>query len=177
MMIRTTWTPAFLFVLLLAPLSAQECPDPHIRSTEPILLAALTHGERASETVRRLVGRVNASDVAVYLMFDPHPAPGSAAHLSLITSAPGRRYLRISFDRRLSERDLPAMLGHELQHAVEIAESPSAIDAASVAALYRRIGFRSRSPQVDCFDSVGAILAGRMVEKEVLAEARATGSR
>ena len=171
MTIRPTWPLAFFLLLVTRP-SAQTLPDPHVRSTEPALIAARDLGVRVSPTLRALVDRLDASDVAVYLTFDHHPSPASAGHISLLTAVPGRRYLRISIDRRQSGCQLLALLGHELQHAVEIAEARSVVNDQTMMALYRRIGFRSSGGSAECFDSAGAILAGRSVEKEVLAGSR-----
>ena len=177
-MTRSTWTLAFLFLLTIIPptaASAQTVIDPHIRSSEPELLAALAQGARVSPTLQRLLDRLESSDVVVYLMFDRRPSPDTAGHIALITAVPERRYLRISIDHRLIGCQRLAILGHELHHAVEIAESPAVTGDAAVAALYRRIGFRSAGAG-ECFDSAGAILAGRIVEKEALAAVRAAGS-
>ena len=143
--------------------------DPHIRSTEAALRAAMADGVRVSPTLQRLVDRLETSDVVVYLMFDRSTTPALAAHTSLLTAAGGRRYLRVSIDRRYAGCRLVGILGHELQHAVEIADSPSTTDQGRVAALYQRIGFRSAGIGDDCFDSVGAIVIGRIIEREALA--------
>ena len=145
---------------------------PHVRSDEPALLAALGDGSRVSPTLRRLVEQLEGSNVVVYLMYDRSPAPTLAGHTSLLTTAAGRRYLRVSLDRRNAGCRLVGMLGHELQHAVEIAQSASATDQAGVASLYQRIGFRSRGMEGDCFDTAEAILIGRTIEREVLARHR-----
>jgi hypothetical protein len=178
-MTRLIWTLAFLFLAsTLEPLASERVvPDPHIRSAEPELLGAVTDGAHASPTLHQLVERLEASDVIVYLTFDRSPAPHTSGHLSLISTVPGRRYLRVSIDRRYTACQRIAILGHELHHAVEIAESPSVTDDTTLVALYLRIGFRSAGAHLDCFDSVGAILAGRIVEKELQAAARAAGSR
>jgi hypothetical protein len=179
-MTRSIRTLAFLsFALAAAPLSAGPARlDPHIRSTEATLLDALAQGARVSPTLQRLLDRLEASDVVVYLVFDRSPSPQLAGHLALMTTVPGRRYLRVSIDPRNTGCRRIAILGHELQHAVEIAESPTAIDDATLSALYRRIGFRSNvCSRSGCFDSAGAILAGRMVEKEVFAATGAAGTR
>lgn len=171
-MTRSAWTLAFLFLRLLtvhARAAEQELRDPHIRSSEAELLDALAKGARVSPTLQRLVDRLEASDVLVYLMFDRSPSPTTAGHISLVTAAAGRRYLRISIDRRNIGCQRIAILGHELQHAVEIADDPAVTDQAGMAALYRRIGFRSANDRIDCFDSLPAIAAGQLIQREVLA--------
>ena len=125
-------------------------------------------GARVSPTLRHLRDRIDASDVVVYLMFDRNVAPNAAGHTSFLTAAAGRRYLRVSIDRRLIGCERIAILAHELHHTLEIAESPAVRDEAGLAALYRRIGFTAGPGHTDCFDSVGAILAGQLVRREIL---------
>lgn len=170
-MTGSTLTPVVLLLTLVTVHTQpadRDTRDPHIRSSETALLEAVVSGSRASPTLRRLVDRLEASNVVVYLMFDRSASPNMAGHLSFVTTAGGRRYLRVSIDRRNTGCQLVGILGHELQHAVEIAESPTVTDQARVALLYQRIGFRSAGNGVDRFDSVGAILAGRMIQKEAL---------
>jgi hypothetical protein len=180
-MTRSDWTRAFFFLFLsVTParlLADQPLPNPHVRSIEPELAATLAQGVQESATLRRLVETLEASDVIVYVTFDRNPSPELAGHISLITARAERRYLRVSIDRRTIGCQRLALLGHELQHAVEIAESPSVKDDAALAALYRRIGFKSGgNGRSDCFDSAGAILAGQIVLKEVLV-AQVSGTR
>jgi hypothetical protein len=175
MMTRTTWTLAFFFVSLItvhARAAELDVRDPHVRSIEPEMLDDLENGARLSPTLQRLVGRLENSDVVVYLTFDRAARPNTAGHLSLIATVPGRRYLRISIDRRYLGCQRLALLGHELQHAVEIADAPGATDQGRVAALYRTIGFRSDLGRRDCFDSQLAIDTGLQVQREILAAER-----
>jgi hypothetical protein len=61
-----------------------------------------------------------------------------------------------------------AALGHELRHAVEVAEAPSVVDTASLGEEYRRIGFASHGvPPGSGFESRAAIDAARQVWLEL----------
>jgi hypothetical protein len=167
-----------LFLFALSPhASAAESGvrDPHIRSSEPVLLDELERGARVSPTLSRLIDRLEASDVVVYLTFDRAPAPNTAGHTALITATPGRRYLRISIDHRIGGCQRLALLGHELQHAVEISDS-AVTDENALASLYRKIGFRSYSGRADCYESQLAIETGARIQREALAFAGANGS-
>src|SRR5215831_11352444 len=86
----------FLSVISARLLADRPQPSPHVRSTDPDLVAALAQGTRESATLRRLVDTLEASDVIVYLTFDRNPSPERAGHISLTTTAGERRYLRIS---------------------------------------------------------------------------------
>ena len=57
-----------------------------------------------------------------------------------VGTAGGQRYLRIRLDVRLHDEAAIAMLGHELQHAWEIATHPWVSDQMTLAELYERIG-------------------------------------
>ena len=64
-----------------------------------------------------------------------------------------------------------ALLGHELQHAVELAEAPAVEDAADYEQLYERIGYESCSSAARrCFETDAAVQAGRDVLRELRAQ-------
>jgi hypothetical protein len=179
MMTRSVWTLALFLFAVTVPIRAAEpgYRDPHIRSNESDILDDLARGASVSPTLRGLLDRLESSDVVVYLMFDRTVAPSTAGRISLITTVPGRRYLRITIDRRNIGCQRLAILGHELQHAAEIADAAAATDQESVASLYRTIGFRSDTGCHDCFDSRLAIETGQQVQREALAAAREIRSR
>jgi predicted ATPase len=84
-----------------------------------------------------------------------------------MAAAGGLRYvvIRLQPKRRAAEI---AMLAHELQHAVEIADTPSIVDEASLAREYARIGYRSRSAHGLAFDTKAAVEIGRRVAEELM---------
>jgi len=178
-MIRSIWTLVLCWLALaVAPAAAERnLRERHLRSIEPELAELIDDGARASPTLRRLVDHIEASDVIVYVVFDRSWSPDAAGHVSLLTTVPGARYLRISLDRRIAGTQRLALLGHELQHAVEIADASWVTDHESVASLYKSIGFRSDTGHADCYDSRLAIEAGHQVQRELLAVTSAGGSR
>src|SRR5262249_17422989 len=89
--------------------------------------------------------------------------------VSFISAAGGRRYLHLAVDPKYAGCRLIALLGHELQHVVEIADEPSVVDERSLAAYYRRIGFSRWGWDAESFESQAAIDVGRRVMREVLA--------
>src|SRR5476649_1314516 len=72
MMTRTVWTLAWLLFLVSAhPRADAVSPrDPHLRSDDPELVAAIGAATDRSPTFRDLVDRLNRSDVVVYVKFD-----------------------------------------------------------------------------------------------------------
>lgn len=154
---------------IVEPALANETRGPgpaHIRSDHHDLLDAVEAGSRSSATFERLVQRLGASDVIVYLVYDFAPLPGVAARISFLSTAGGWRYLRVSIDPKYTGCQRLALLGHEFEHAVEIAEAAAVVDASSLAALYRQIGFRSGADHEDRFDTLDAIRAGWQIQLE-----------
>jgi len=147
----------------------------HIRSTQPALRAAIETGVTHSELFRELVDRLDASDVVVHVVYDYDPAPGIAGHLTFAASTGGVRYLRIAIVPRLGGSDLIAILGHELQHAVEIADEPSVVDQVSMAAFYATVGERRSGDRCPTFDTAAAVAAGDRIRREALGGGRVDG--
>lgn len=151
--------------------------DPHVRSKHSELLAAVSTASQESATFRALVDRLAVSDVVVYLEYERQRLPHVSGHLTFMSAAGGRRYLRVFLDRSMYGPSGLALIGHELQHAVEIAEAPWVNDEASLVVLYARIGFAASHSEPACFDSTRAIEAGRRIQREVAAYEAAAGSR
>ena len=62
-----------------------------------------------------------------------------------------------------------ATLGHELYHALEIAETPSVVDADTLADLYSRIGRKTTdSGGVRTFETEAAAAAGLLARQQLL---------
>jgi hypothetical protein len=160
------------FVVLISSraLSAETIPEDrrrHIRTTDPRLIRLVRDGVRTSETLRRLVDRLNRSDVVVYLDCGGSTA-SSDGRLTFISAVGGYRYVHVRVARLAAADVQTALIGHELQHAVEIADAPDVVDSPSLVREYQRIGFLSPrlTPGVS-FDSDAAVDAGQRVLREL----------
>jgi hypothetical protein len=71
--------------------------------------------------------------------YDDLPA-GIDGRLTFATKAAGRRYVHVRLAQQMSGLRERATLGHELQHAVELADTPAIVDDASLAHAFRRFG-------------------------------------
>lgn len=94
---------------------------------------------------------------------DVPPSVDGTTHL--MAAAGGHRYVRIAIRSGCARDPSIAILGHEMQHAVEIAEADDIVDAESMTALYRRIGvLRScSSAAIECYDTAQARKIGETV--------------
>ena len=155
--------------LALAPLAesaALDSPNRHVRTQDRSIRLLLKRGFTHSATFARLMTRLEESDIIVYVEEVPRLPGALEGRMMMLTAAHGRRYVRIQLALRGATDDAIAVLGHELQHAVEVAQETGVIDQATLAALYRRIGTRG-GPEV--YDTWAAQDVGRIVRRELVA--------
>jgi hypothetical protein len=115
-----------------------------------------------SAKVRSLVERLESSNVIVHIVTVPQMPAGIGGMTRFVTSRGGYRYVRISLGSDLAPRVRAVILGHELQHAVEVAES-AAMDAESIRELFEHEGHRIGQ----FFETMAAIRTERSVRREL----------
>lgn len=167
-----------LAALLLLPLAAppvaagKDLADPpRVRLLDPRLRSLFEQGKDRSPTFQALVRRLEQSNVVVYIETDPFSDTSFAGRLSFLSAVGGTRYLLIRVAPLPSLIQQLAMIGHELQHAVEVADNPEVVDQDSLWREYMRIGYVSG--MVDsglAFDTHAAIDAGARVAEELRSE-------
>lgn len=128
-----------------APEAADSVPDgagqSHVRIIDQRLRTLFEESRRSSPTLRALVSRLEESDVVVYLQSEPYASSGLAGRLSFLSVVSGVRYVVVHVTSLPSTVQQVAMVAHELQHAVEVAERPEIVDGASMFREYMRIGY------------------------------------
>jgi hypothetical protein len=161
---------ALLLLAAAVPVAAESPPDgthEHIRMTDKRLHRLVHEGLRTSATFRGLVERLERSDVVVYLVCDGVLTP--AGRLTFVSAVAGVRYVHVRVSKLASRNQQIALIGHELQHAVEIAGAPDVIDVRSLGAAYERIGYvnrRAATPGV-AFDTEAAVRTGYQILREL----------
>jgi hypothetical protein len=117
---------------------------PAVRSSDRVLNELIADGYHRSQSFRRLVDGLAETNTLVYVEAGVCTFGHlKACLLPFIATAGQVRYLRIGLTRPLNlgnRNRLIALIGHELQHALEVAAQPDVIDLASMIELYRRIG-------------------------------------
>jgi hypothetical protein len=160
---------ACVLVACVTPAGAESI-FPRVRPLDAPSAGALSRGRRDSPTLAALLDALERSDVIVHLETRWFRCSGVLAKTRFIARAGGQRYLRISVDARQPEEAAVALLGHELQHAREIAQARWVADQDGLAELYRRIGHRTGR------EDAGLLRvdtrAGPDVQRQVFAELR-----
>jgi hypothetical protein len=82
----------------------------------------------------------------------------------MVPGAQNQRYVRVQIGARGAAEDLIALLGHELQHAVEVADALQVRNENDLATLYQHIGIRGG---LHTYDTAAAQDMGRMVRREL----------
>lgn len=140
-------------------------PSSHVRSVERGVVAALADGISRSPTLHRLVQLLNRSDVIVYIQLVDR-LPTTTRGQTLFAADRGNvRYVRIQLKQGLPQDEFLQILGHELQHAAEIAENRQVRCSATLVKLYRRLGAGHSGPSQ--FETAAALDAGYQVISEL----------
>jgi hypothetical protein len=159
-------------MMLALVITSQNAAERHVRASEPRILALIETGTSRSETFRRLLETLNASDVIVYI--EPKQTRqalgGYLAHN--ITTAGAFRYLHVAIEIRGADGRLIPLLAHELQHAVEVAQSPEARDPESLERMFERLAVKFGCDGTTCTETQAAKDVEHRVDEELKAARR-----
>ena len=145
---------------------------PHVRALDPQTATVLADGMARSAEFRRLVDRIESLDGIVFIRAGVDPRRSRdrlGGFLSQqVTCVRGFRLLHIVVAPQSRGR-APAVLAHELQHAVELLEEPRACIDADVEALFARIGFQVRAGVVE---TEAAVRIEKIVARQIAMDRR-----
>jgi hypothetical protein len=152
------------------PLGAgQDRPDkpkaaPGIRAEGPLVEHTLQRGVALSPTLRSLVEGLLRTDLIVYVALTRRPAGRSDASIDFMHATGEFRFVRIAINIELKMPQRLALLGHELQHALEVAQAPEIRDRASFLRYYGAVGVHHLDPRA--LDTEAARQVGERVREE-----------
>jgi hypothetical protein len=161
-----------LLCIRAAPTAAGSQPAARVRSTNATILELIKEAAERSATFRSLVNTIDHSNGIVYVEFG-YCAFGhlNGCLVPFIVASHGDRYLRIIVtpDKNRRSRDqLLALVAHEMRHALEVLEHPEVVDAATMEAMYRKIG--TPLAGLKGYETSAARAAGDAVLAELLAK-------
>ena len=151
----------FMLSMLPPSLGAAAVPRPVDAWSD----AVLTLARQRSALVRAMVSELEASNVIVHVESSRLLPFGVGGVTRFVTSQGGYRYIRITLSIWLTPSDRVAILGHELQHAVELARADVS-DRDGVRRLLQAEGYTVRGE--DFYETRAALL----VEREIRGELR-----
>jgi len=134
---------ALMIVACAVPVHA-DMAAPRIRPVGNRITALLERGYAVSPTLAILVDALEHTDIIVHVTECWLVDGAYSGDTQFVATAGGQRYLRIRLDVRLHDEAAIAMLGHELQHAWEIAAHPWVSDQKTLHQLYVQIGYESQ---------------------------------
>ena len=135
----------------------------HVRSTDPRVQEWLRRGAAESQTFRSLLNTLAESDLIVHVQ--PVDRLMNAGQTYFVTATQTVRYVRIEVSFRGNLNETIALIGHELQHAVEIAQEPRIRDRQALSLFYK--GLPGNSMSATEFDSIAARVIEDRVRREM----------
>ena len=141
-----------------------------VRSADVRAAALLVQGLERSATMRALVNQLEQRDVIVYIAMQPALRQRLAGTMAWVTATRAHRYVRISINPELSTDLAISTIGHELQHALEVANAPQIMSEPTLAAFYRLHGHSSNA-RINGWDTEAAQVAGVDVRRELASAA------
>ena len=128
-------------MITMPPVATSAVTAMRMRPLSDISRSVVKEALRRSPTIKRLLGELQQLDVLVF--FDINSAPvADVGTTSVMAAAGGFRMVRVLINANLDPRRRIEVLGHELQHVLEIAQARSVVDDASLRSLYSRIGYQ-----------------------------------
>jgi hypothetical protein len=158
---RTIWTVLVGVYLCMA---GAQAAIPRVRPLSDRGQRLLAVGRDLSPTIRAMLDRVEQSDIIMQLDLRLNLDVPNAV-TQLVTATPDFRYVRVSINPRSSPARRLELLGHELQHVLEIASDVSVRTQDAMRDLFTRIGRRERS--TGAFETEAALNVESVIRQEV----------
>jgi hypothetical protein len=157
------------WLLCVPSARALAAPPPGVAGIRPLdqfACAVLREGLLRSPTIRAQAAAIATSDLIVYLRSDWRRLSGDNGYLTFLTAAPEVRFVQIHFSVPSMPDEAIEILGHELQHAIEVAQAPWVRDSAAFGRLYLQIGY-AVDPSQHLWETAEARHAGLRVRQEL----------
>ena len=149
-----------LFSLLIPSLGVAAVPRPVDDWSDTVFALA----RQRSALIRAMVSELESSNVIVHIESSRLLPLGVGGITRFVTSQGGYRYIRVTLSISLPPPDRVAILGHELQHALELARA-GVSDRAALRSLLQADGYTVRGE--DVYETRAALLVEREIREEL----------
>jgi hypothetical protein len=139
-------------------------PESRIRCLDREARKIVERGVASSPTLARLVAELEKSDLIVGVQLCPL-SKTLLGEARIVTATADVRHIRSRIKVPNATDALISVLGHEFQHALELASARDVRTAEAQAFFYRRIGYERHSGGF--FETQAALDAGRAVAAEI----------
>ena len=170
--------PLLLLLVVATPSAAD--PMPRLRGVSPAETRIIHDLLSRSSTARALADRIGSTDLIVYVELRAD-LTSIRASTRFVSATDGGRFLRVVLGAMSTPLERAMLLGHELQHVLEIGLDPGVRDDRGLRRLYARIG-EDRNARF-AFETTAARDVGERVRRElgsspgILADARSADGR
>ncbi|HEX4913320.1 MAG TPA: hypothetical protein VFV51_05155 [Vicinamibacterales bacterium] len=130
-----------LIGVLLFPAIAAGGAGEVVRPVDHAAAVTIRRAVAGSRLVREMLRELERTDLIVHVEMSRDLPGGLGGTTRLVTARGGHRYLRVSIATALPPEARAAILGHELQHAIEIARS-RAHDSETLRQFWLHHGYR-----------------------------------
>jgi hypothetical protein len=150
-------------------------PVSRLRPASAFVAGVIEEGLCRSATIRSMVATLQTSDVIVYVEMKRLSDRRVAAGLEYVGATTTDRILRVVLGFPLDRTTRIAMLGHELQHASEVAGAPEIRSQKALEGYYRAHGVPGASEWT--YETAAAHRTESRVRQEVNAFSACTGDQ
>jgi hypothetical protein len=148
--------------------------DPHLRPASASSQAIVASSLERSLIVSSLAEQLKATDVVAYVVAAPQSVAGRDSGIQFLGRSKAQRFMVITINSALPEDRQIALVGHELQHAVDMSRSKWVTDQERMGQYFTRLGWRIGD--APGFETLAAMRTERKVEKELNAVGQGAGS-
>jgi hypothetical protein len=135
-----------------------------VRGMDPAIVEAIEQASLQSPTFNQLVTAITATDGIVYVHYGECQRHNVRSCLVLaVTQAGPNRILHIRIDPRRTGHRLMVAIGHELKHALELLNEPTAVNLYTAHNFFQRIAPRRGL----AFETQAAIEIGLKIDREL----------
>ncbi len=147
----------------------------HLRPADRTDAVLVNESLARSATIRDLVAQLDGTDVVTYVSVAPCAEFERDSSIHFVGRSPFQRFMVIKVCDALPVDRQIALVGHELQHALDMAPTAWITDSLRMRQYFSLIGWKDSGPKPG-FETTTALRTERQVGREVAASVAAGGA-